>query len=241
MRGYRRGKYNRQNPYGYNQRRNNYYDKYNNYDYYDKYNNYDKYNTYNNYDNYQKHDNFDTYNNHEDSNKYDDYKFKKDNSDFDISKLEIIETNEKVEGANENSFYGFDFEHSIVTKSLTNLNIHSINDRKIYTKENKIFFGLKLVIVKNGKYDKIPKFLDSGKFKVIPYSNKYYEINYPGYNKLYISINSKQLFIAQDENIKRKYYFFDKKSYYNYHKLTKTANGDKYEGYIHLEDKLNIN
>ena len=105
------------------------------------------------------------------------------NNYIDIDRLKITETNMK-EGANENTNFGYEYEHSIITKSLINLKMHSINERKVYTKENRKFYGLKVVIIKNENYFKIPDLLDKGKFKVIPFSNQYYELEYPGFNKM---------------------------------------------------------
>ena len=158
------------------------------------------------------------------------------NYDNDIDKLKIIETNIKENGANENTNFGYEYEHSIITKSLINLKVRSINERKVYTKENRKFYGLKLIIIRDKKYNKIPDLLDNGKFKVIPFSNKYYEIQYPGHNKIYISINSKNLKIRKDKAIKGNYFYFNN-NYYDEHTRTITAKNDSYKGYVHLKTK----
>ena len=159
------------------------------------------------------------------------------NNYIDIDRLKITETNMK-EGANENTNFGYEYEHSIITKSLINLKIHSINERKVYTKKNRKFYGLKVVIIKNENYFKIPDLLDKGKFKVIPFSNQYYELEYPGFNKIYILINSKNLKIRKDKEIKENYFYFDG-IYYDDHTKSKTAKNDSYKGYIHLYNKIN--
>ena len=157
---------------------------------------------------------------------------------IDIDRLKITETNMKEEGANENTNFGYEYEHSIITKSLINLKIHSINERKVYTKENRKFYGLKVVIIKNENYFKIPDLLDKGKFKVIPFSNQYYELEYPGFNKIYILINSKNLKIRKDKEIQENYFYFNG-DYYDDHTKSKTAKNDSYKGYIHLYNKIN--
>ena len=156
------------------------------------------------------------------------------NSNNIIGNLTITSTNYRCSNFIENFNYGVEFEHSISTKSCLNLNIHSINNNQIYTKEYRKFYGLKLVVIKNQKYYLIPKCLDKGKFKVIPFSNKYFRLKYLNCIPLFISYNAEGVFIVK-ENFKD-YFYYDNKSYYDYHSKTKTSKNDCYEGYIHLID-----
>ena len=106
-----------------------------------------------------------------------------------IDNLTITSTNYRCSNFVENVNYGVESEHSISTKSCLNLNIHSINNNQIYTKKYRKFYGLKLVVIKNKKYYLIPKCLDRGKFKVIPFSNKYFRLKYLNCIPLFISYN----------------------------------------------------
>ena len=116
-----------------------------------------------------------------------------------IDELKISSTNFTCSDFIENPDYGTEFEHTISTKSCLHLDIHSINSKKIFTKQNRKFFGLKLVVIKNNNYDLIPKLLDEGKFKVLPFSNKYY--------------NNEGVFVT-DEYF-HDYLYFDNYTYYN--------------------------
>lgn len=152
-----------------------------------------------------------------------------------IDNLTIISTNYRCSNFIEkNVNYGVEFEHSIAIKSCLNLNIHSINNNQIYTKEYRKFYGLKLVVIKNQKYYLIPKCLDKGKFKVIPFSNKYFRLKYLNCIPLFISYNSEGVFVVKEDF--KNYFYYDNTSYYDYHTKTKTAKNDAYEGYIHLKD-----
>ena len=152
-----------------------------------------------------------------------------------IDNLTIISTNYRCSNFIEkNVNYGVEFEHSIAIKSCLNLNIHSINNNQIYTKEYRKFYGLKLVVIKNQKYYLIPKCLDKGKFKVIPFSNKYFRLKYLNCIPLFISYNAEGVFVVKEDF--KNYFYYDNKSYYDYHSKTKSSKNDCYEGYIHLKD-----
>ena len=150
-----------------------------------------------------------------------------------IDELKIYSTNFTCSDFIENSNYGNEFEHTISTKSCLHLDINSINSKKIYTKQNRKFFGLKLVVIKNNNYDLIPILLDEGKFKVLPFSNKYYRLKYFNCEPLLISYNNERVFVT-DENF-RDYYYFDYYTYYDYHLKSKTSKNDNYRGYIQLK------
>ena len=156
------------------------------------------------------------------------------NSNNIIDDLTISSTNYRCSNFVENANYGFEFEHSISTKSCLNLNIHSINNNQIYTKEYRKFYGLKLVVIKNKKYYLIPKCLDKGNFKVIPFSNKYFRLKYLNCIPLFISYNAEGVFVVKEDF--KNYFYYDNKSYYDYHSKTKSSKNDCYEGYIHLKD-----
>ena len=149
-----------------------------------------------------------------------------------IDKLKISSTNFTCSDFIENPDYGTEFEHTISTKSCLHLDIHSINSKKIFTKQNRKFFGLKLVVIKNNNYDLIPKLLDEGKFKVLPFSNKYYKMKYFNCEPLLISYNNEGVFVT-DEYF-HDYLYFDNYTYYNYHSKSKTSKNDSYIGYIQL-------
>ena len=149
-----------------------------------------------------------------------------------IDELKISSTNFICSDFIENPDYGTEFEHTISTKSCLHLDIHSINSKKIFTKQNRKFFGLKLVVIKNNNYDLIPKLLDEGKFKVLPFSNKYYRMKYFNCEPLLISYNNEGVFVT-DEYF-HDYLYFDNYTYYNYHSKSKTSKNDNYIGYIQL-------
>ena len=162
------------------------------------------------------------------------YKNYINNSNNISDNLTITSTNYRCSNFIENFNYGVEFEHSISTKSCLNLNIHSINNNHIYTKGYRKFYGLKLVVIKNQKYYLIPKCLDKSKFKVIPFSNKYFRLKYLNCIPLFISYNAEGVFVVKEDF--KNYFYYDNKNYYDYHTKTKTSKNDVYEGYIHLKD-----
>ena len=165
--------------------------------------------------------------------KYGDYIEKKNNNNI-IEELKISNTNFTCSDFIENPTYGTEFEHTISTKSCLHLDLHSINNKEIYTKQNREFFGLKLVIIKNKKYNLIPRLLDTGKFKVIPFSNKYYKLQYLHCEPLLISYNDEGVFVANEDFTD--YFYYDDYTYYDYHSQSNTSKNDIYKGYIQLID-----
>ena len=111
----------------------------------------------------------------------------------------ITKSKYKSENDAQNKNYGIEYEDTIVTKSFVNLNIKSINERKVYTRQYRHFFGLKVIMLNkkiisyNIKYY-VRKNSDTGKFKVIHLSRNYYEMYLKGYQKYYICYN-KGIFI----------------------------------------------
>lgn len=120
-------------------------------------------------------------------------RFFKKNSEM-VNKLKINKTNNYILNSQTNNNFGFEFEDSIISKTLINLNVKSINDTSIYTKQYRHFFGLKILIVnRNTNNNDIIKMLDEGIFRIIPFSNKYYEISFKYCNiqKYFIGYNDK--------------------------------------------------
>ena len=104
-----------------------------------------------------------------------------------IDRLYVINTGIKCSNYIQNPKYGYDFEHAIATKSLFFLPLRSINDINLYTKEYRHLYALKLVIFDEYKPHKICKFLDEGRFRIIPFSNDYYKIFIQGFKTYFIS------------------------------------------------------
>ena len=154
------------------------------------------------------------------------------NDDYSFNNWKIIKTNKDNNRPQENDKYRHKFEDSIVIKSLYHLKIHSINDRNVYTKEYRKLFGLKLVIIEGQNYSKIAEYLDSGKFIVIPYSNKYYELKYHIYHKLFITADSDYFDIEKDPQCFYMNNFCSEK-----HKSSETAAHDEFIGCVNFKDR----
>ena len=154
------------------------------------------------------------------------------NDDYSFNNWKIIKTNKDNNRSPENDKYGHEFEDSIAIKSLYHLKIHSINDRNVYTKEYRKLFGLKLVIIEGQNYSKIAEYLDSGKFIVIPYSNKYYELKYHIYHKLFITADSDYFDIEKDPKC-----FYMNNYCSENHKSSETAAHDEFIGCVNFKDR----
>ena len=154
------------------------------------------------------------------------------NDDYSFNNWKIIKTNKDNNRSPENDKYGHEFEDSIAIKSLYHLKIHSINDRNVYTKEYRKLFGLKLVIIEDQNYSKIAEYLDSGKFIVIPYSNKYYELKYHIYHKLFITADSDYFDIEKDPQC-----FYMNNFCSGNHKSSETAAHDEFVGCVNFKDR----
>ena len=119
------------------------------------------------------------------------------------------------------------------------MKIKSINDKNIFTKQYHHFSGLKLILCSDNYGSDITEFitkmLDTGKYKVIPYSNYYYCITYKT-EWYYISFNSENL-ILQDEKYKNIKPFYVKE-HEEAIKNSSTSFTDKYRGTYYLfQDK----
>ena len=147
-----------------------------------------------------------------------------------IDRLYVINTGIKCSNYIQNPKYGYDFEHAIATKSLFFLPLRSINDINLYTKEYRHLYALKLVIFDEYKPHKICKFLDEGRFRIIPFSNDYYKIFIQGFKTYFISYNSEK--ISVQTIYKRNVPLDD--FYKNNHKDSKTAKSDIYVGTFKL-------
>ena len=154
------------------------------------------------------------------------------NDEYSFNNWKIIKTNKDNNRSPENDKYGHEFEDSIAIKSLYHLKIHSINDRNVYTKEYRKLFGLKLVIIEDQNYSKIAEYLDSGKFIVIPYSNKYYELKYHIYHKLFITADSDYFDIEKDPQC-----FYMNNFCSGNHKSSETAAHDEFIGCVNFKDR----
>ena len=154
------------------------------------------------------------------------------NDDYSFNNWKIIKTNKDNNRPPENDKYRHEFEDSIAIKSLYHLKIHSINDRNVYTKEYRKLFGLKLVIIEDQNYSKIAEYLDSGKFIVIPYSNKYYELKYHIYHKLFITADSDYFDIEKDPQC-----FYMNNFCSGNHKSSETAAHDEFVGCVNFKDR----
>ena len=154
------------------------------------------------------------------------------NDDYSFNNWKIIKTNKDNNRPPENDKYRHEFEDSIAIKSLYHLKIHSINDRNVYTKEYRKLFGLKLVIIEDQNYSKIAEYLDSGKFIVIPYSNKYYELKYHIYHKLFITADSDYFDIEKDPQC-----FYMNNFCSGNHKSSESAAHDEFVGCVNFKDR----
>ena len=154
------------------------------------------------------------------------------NDEYSFNNWKIIKTNKDNNRPQENDKYRHKFEDSIAIKSLYHLKIHSINDRNVYTKEYRKLFGLKLVIIEDQNYSKIAEYLDSGKFIVIPYSNKYYELKYHIYHKLFITADSDYFDIEKDPQC-----FYMNNFCSGNHKSSETAAHDEFVGCVNFKDR----
>ena len=154
------------------------------------------------------------------------------NDDYSFNNWKIIKTNKDNNRPQENDKYRHKFEDSIAIKSLYHLKIHSINDRNVYTKEYRKLFGLKLVIIEGQNYSKIAEYLDSGKFIVIPYSNKYYELKYQIYHKLFITADSDYFDIEKDPQC-----FYMNNFCSGNHISSETAAHDEFIGCVNFKDR----
>ena len=154
------------------------------------------------------------------------------NDEYSFNNWKIIKTNKDNNRPPENDKYRHEFEDSIAIKSLYHLKIHSINDRNVYTKEYRKLFGLKLVIIEGQNYSKIAEYLDSGKFIVIPYSNKYYELKYQIYHKLFITADSDYFDIEKDPQC-----FYMNNFCSGNHISSETAAHDEFIGCVNFKDR----
>ena len=139
-------------------------------------------------------------------------------------------TEEKCSYFIENANFDFEYENTICTKSCINLKIKSINEKKLYTREYKHFWGLKLILIRqvnNLAEDYIERLLDEGKYKVVSFSNNYIKLSYET-NNFYISYNGKGLYLL-DEYYHKKQLIFEE-NHHNALYNRETSYKDNYEG-----------
>ena len=147
-----------------------------------------------------------------------------------IDYLSLSLTEEKCSDFIENANFGFEYENTICTKSCINLKIKSINEKRLYTRRYKHFFGLKLILIKkvnNLPVDYIERLLDEGKYKVVAFSNNYTKISCGNIN-YYISYNGEGLYLYDEYYCEKKLMFLEnhKKALIN----SVTSYSDKYQG-----------
>ena len=127
------------------------------------------------------------------------------NDDY-INQIEIIMTKKKYTDDVENINFGTEYEDCICTKTSINLKAKSINERKVFTREYRIFHGIKILIVegiRNKVYNS--KLLKNGKFRVIPFSNNFFKIGLKYYDNYFISYNNQGVIIeTNDITLKKK-------------------------------------
>ena len=155
-----------------------------------------------------------------------------------IENLMIKKSKYKSEYDAQNKNYGTEYEDSIVTKSCVNLNIKSINERKVYARQYRHFFGLKVLMLnkKNISFnlkDYVENPLDTGKFKVIPLSRDYYEMYLNGYKKYYICYNKGISIYDDNDKIYKLSYV---KKHAELHIESMTSNTNTYAGTLNLHN-----
>ena len=113
-----------------------------------------------------------------------------------IEQLQITMMPNKCLDYIENANFGPEFENCICTKTCINMKVKSINEKKVYTKECRKFYGLKILITKAFSTKKYKsQLLEEGKFKVIPFSNNYFKIYLKNYDVYKISYNNEGITI----------------------------------------------
>ena len=137
----------------------------------------------------------------------------------------------------ENKEFGNEYENCIITKSFIHLKVKPINDKKIYTRKGKHLSGLKLLLINknnmpNNIHNYIGQLLEEGQYKIVPFSNYYYEITYRNEESYYISFNNKGLFIVDEfyNDVKLK----TVKSHSDALKQTQSSYSDTYYGTYNL-------
>ena len=158
-----------------------------------------------------------------------------------IEELAVKKIDEKCCDYVENKDFGNEYENCIITKSCLHLKVKSINDKKIYTRQRRHLFGLKLLLINKKNVlidmdDYIAELLDEGQYKIVPFSNYYYEIAYGNQESYYISFNNKGLFIVDEfyDDVELK----NVKIHSDALKKTKSSYSDTYYGTYNLfQDK----
>ena len=128
--------------------------------------------------------------------------FNKSNNDIscNIDNINIIKLNLKASNYIENANFGFEFENSINTKTCNKLKARSINDKEIYTKNYHHFHALKIVLTnfKNNHMSFKSKLLEKGKYKIIPYSNNFFQLKISDTDPILISYHYYEIIIVNN-------------------------------------------
>lgn len=117
-----------------------------------------------------------------------------------IEELKISMMKQKCSNYLENANFGTEFENCICPKTCINTKAQSINEKTVYTKKYRKFFGLKILVTKaysNKKYKS--KLLREGKFRVIPFSNNFFKISLKGYDAYKLSYNNEGITIESNK------------------------------------------
>ena len=107
---------------------------------------------------------------------------------------------------------------AIISRNLSQQNrsffylLNSIKDINLYTWEYHRFYALKLIIINEYESDKIQTLLDEWKFRIIPFSNNFYSISLPGYEKYFISYNDEGIFVKANNKYISFFLLLSKKS-----------------------------
>ena len=139
-----------------------------------------------------------------------------------------------------NSSFGKLYQDSIVIKSMLNLPIDAIEDTNKFTEEkSRKVKGLKLIIIPSNEKYKIQYIEDSlekGEFKVIPFLDMFFNVEYNG-NSIKIKYFGKDItIVGKDKKVKKNNLYYDNSvSYYE----EKIGPKNIIEGFTYLDNDKN--
>ena len=111
---------------------------------------------------------------------------------------------EKASDNIENANFGFEFENSIITKTYYKLKAKSINDKRIYTKNYRQFYALKIILINsyNNNKNYKNKLLEKGEYKILPFSNNYFKLFINNNDPIKVSYHDKEFYIINNKRKK---------------------------------------
>ena len=111
---------------------------------------------------------------------------------------------EKASDNIENANFGFEFENSIITKTYYKLKAKSINDKRIYTKNYRQFYALKIILINsyNNNKNYKNKLLEKGEYKILPFSNNYFKLFINNNDPIKVSYHDKEIYIINNKRKK---------------------------------------